>query len=262
MSKINKLSEHRPKLKFPSNKNFGYYLAGLIDGDGSIDKNFNKITIAFNSRDIDFAFKLRTYIGYGKVSYRPSVTYVITHPKGLKKIIELIYGKLQIKRKINSLDNLMKRLNYENNIKINNELDILNTSYLAGLIDADGSLRIRIIERLRNNNKKSIEIRLGLRISLMDKDENLLKLIHKTIGGSLLKRFHAKSRSFSITYDTVSFKRMFIILKYLDKYSLQTKQYLRYIFVRKAYLLIQNSEHLKEDGLIKLRKYKKMLNNI
>ena len=32
----NKLSIHRPRHKFPNDLEIGYYLAGLIDGDGYI----------------------------------------------------------------------------------------------------------------------------------------------------------------------------------------------------------------------------------
>lgn len=263
MNKLNKLSIHRPRVKFPTKKEFAYYLAGVIDGDGSIDKIFNKITIAFNIKDIDFAKSLRTKIGYGKVSVRArnSATYVVTHPKGLEIISKEIYGKLQIEHKINSLENLMNRLNIEKNKNLNIKLDVLllKTAYLAGLIDTDGSLGMNILDRIRNG-KIQTEVRLWLRIEL--KEDKILRLIHNVIGGNLYVRFHSKSKSFSTIYDTVSFERMFIILNYLDKYSLQSKQYQRYIFIRKAYLIIQNSHHLTEEGIIKLRKLKKLLNNL
>lgn len=260
MNKLQKLSVHRPHVKFPCGVQFGYYLAGVIDGDGSIDTQFNKITIAFNWKDIDFAISLRTHIGFGKVSKRArnSVTYVITHPLGLKKICLAINGKLQIKHKINSLENLMERLNIEKNLN-ESKLDLLNSAYLAGLIDTDGSLGISILNR---RDKIKPEVRLRLRISLKKETANILELIHNRIGGNLSERFHPVSKTFSITYDSVSFERIFIILNYLDKYSLQSKHYIRYILVRKAYLLIQNSEHLTEEGLKKCWKYKEMLNNL
>jgi len=258
MNKLQKLSVHRPHVKFPCGVQFGYYLAGVIDGNGSIDTQFNKISIVFNIKDIDFAISLRTHIGYGKVGKRAinSVTYVLTHPLGLKKICLLIYGKLQIKHKINSLENLMERLNIEKNLN-ESKLDLLNSAYLAGLIDTDGSLGISIL-----NRRGKPEVRLWLRISLKKEATNILELIHNSIGGNVSERFHRDSKIFSLTYDSVSFERMFFILNYLDKYSLQSKQYIRYIFIRKAYLLIQNSEHLTEEGLKKCRKYREMLNKL
>lgn len=177
-----KLSVHRPKHQFISKKEFGYYLAGVIDGDGSISKDYNKISITFHKDDISFALRLRSYIGYGKVSKssRNSVTYIITHTIGLIYISNLIYGKLMFKSKINNLNLLIERLSEKSNLdsnnthlgickkiftdpvtpstydsitnmEISNTMKIFKTSYLAGLIDTDGSLRVRVLNRKNSN---------------------------------------------------------------------------------------------------------------
>ena len=268
----NKLSVHRPKHQFISEKDFGYYLAGVIDGDGSISKNVNKITICFHKDDISFALNLRTRIGYGKVSKRArnSVTYVVTHTTGLINILKLIYGKLLVESKINNLDLLLDRLNEKLNVEscfislkkpLNNSV-LFETAYLAGLIDTDGSLRVRVLNRKRKSGNFIKEVRLGLRIDLNIKDRNILDMIYKEIGGCLTKRYHVKSDTWSVSYDTVSFTRIFIILKYLDQYHLQSKQYLRYTIVRKAFLLVQEKSHLTLLGMGKIERYLKTLHNI
>jgi hypothetical protein len=282
----NKLSVHRPKHQFISKKQFGYYLAGVIDGDGSISKDSNKITITFHKEDISFALKLRSYIGYGKVSTRNSVsiTYVITHTIGLIQISNLIYGKLMFKSKISNLNLLIERLSQKLNssstillpmnictklfktwdssknlFKCTEVNQLFKTGYLAGLIDTDGSLRVRVLNRKRKSVK---EVRLGLRIELKDKDRYVLDLIYKEIGGNLYERYHTKSNTRSLCYDTVSFDRIHIILNYLDKFHLQSKEYLRYTIVRKAYLLIQDKKHLTPYGMEKIEKYLKTITNI
>ena len=46
------LSIHHPKHRKPSSdKDFGYYLAGLIEGDGDFNKQ-NQLIIAFHEKDI------------------------------------------------------------------------------------------------------------------------------------------------------------------------------------------------------------------
>jgi single-stranded DNA-specific DHH superfamily exonuclease len=52
----------RPK----SEEDFGYYLAGLIEGDGYIGKR--SIEIAFHINDISLAYYIKKRIGYGNVT--------------------------------------------------------------------------------------------------------------------------------------------------------------------------------------------------
>jgi hypothetical protein len=59
--------EHLKKHNRPSNDNdFGYYLAGLIEGDGYIGKR--SIEIAFHIDDISLAYYIKERIGYGNVT--------------------------------------------------------------------------------------------------------------------------------------------------------------------------------------------------
>jgi len=95
----------------PSNdEDFGYYLAGLIEGNGLINSS-EFIEIAFHEKDISLAYYIKKRIGYGKVIIKEnnSVKYLVGN-KGLEKLIHLVNGKFLSQSKINQLiEN-----NYEN----------------------------------------------------------------------------------------------------------------------------------------------------
>jgi Cytochrome C and Quinol oxidase polypeptide I len=65
--RVKLISDHVPKhLKPLNNEQLGYYLAGLIDGDGHFSKAL-QLVIAFNSSDAFLAYNLKERIGYGNV---------------------------------------------------------------------------------------------------------------------------------------------------------------------------------------------------
>ena len=81
-------------------QNLGYYLAGLIEGDGYINltkRNQVIIGITFNSKDRRLAEKLLSYLGQGSILTRKSNSVemrfgaVVT----IKKIVALINGKFR-----------------------------------------------------------------------------------------------------------------------------------------------------------------------
>ena len=55
--KVNIISNHIPKHKKPvSDDEFGFYLAGLIEGDGYINKKVISINIVFHELDVSLAY--------------------------------------------------------------------------------------------------------------------------------------------------------------------------------------------------------------
>ncbi len=95
-------SEHRFKHRYPSNnEEWGFYLAGLIDADGSftnVSKTQPKLTIAFHMNDISLAYKIRQFLRFGtiaKIKNKKAYTYVLTNRFGFLRLLPLLYGKLQ-----------------------------------------------------------------------------------------------------------------------------------------------------------------------
>jgi len=280
---IPKLSIHRPDHKYPDANQIGYYLAGLIDGAGWISKGGDqpKIVIAFHKKDIHVGYYLKSFFGGGTVKThltKQSAVLTFTNRLILIKICTLIHNKLKFLEKINRLNSLIIQLDlgeiltpsiYTSKISIDNH-------YLAGLIDSDGCLTIRLLNRINRDKVTGagsvkrfppLEVRLYLRIELNLKDgEDIINNFKSIFGGHVSPpRKHIDrggvhtapnnlSLSHSLSYTSVSFKNMYKILCYLDKYHLNCK-YLEYTYLRKAYLLVQDKKHLEEGGLNLIKEY-------
>jgi hypothetical protein len=106
MENIKAISVHNSKHLKPRNDNeFGHYLAGLIDSIGHFSSK-HELVIQFSLSDISLAYYIKKRLGYGKVKQIRDVCILIVSKKeGLKKIIELINGKLRTVDKYNQVTN-------------------------------------------------------------------------------------------------------------------------------------------------------------
>jgi hypothetical protein len=253
------LSAHRPKHK-PLQPNdttqFGFFLAGLIDSDGHINKQ-PQLVIAFHSFEVRCAYWIKSMIGYGsvrKVKAKQAYTYVLTHRDGLRKVAELVHNKLRHPSKI---DQYNKRLaqSYELKHTSFQPLPILSNHWLAGFIFGDGSFAIRV---LLQRGKASIEgnasffsrilrpvpeVRLECKVD--QKYKTLLEPIQEAIGGYIGHR----KRLDTYYYSTVSFRSASKLLHYLDQYQLIGLKYTQYVLWRRAFLIIQEKRHLSPNGV-------------
>ena len=132
-------------------KNLGYYLAGLIEGDGYINltkRNQVIIGITFNLKDKPLAEKLLTYIGQGSILKRSNkgVELRFGAVVSIKRIVALINGKFRTP-KIDQLHQLIDWLNKNHSTDLKklplDNSSLNNNSWLAGFIDADGCFYIR-----------------------------------------------------------------------------------------------------------------------
>ena len=91
--KVKPLSFHVPThLKPNSDRDFGHYLAGLIDGDGHFSSK-QQLVIVFHSLDVSLAYFLKKHLGYGsirKVKDKNAFILIIASRKGIEKVINLI----------------------------------------------------------------------------------------------------------------------------------------------------------------------------
>ena len=134
------------------------------------------------------------------------------------------------------------------NFTINSDLD-LNNYWLAGFSDAFASFQIKLITR---NNKT--EVRLNFQIDQKKKD--LLFLIKNFVGGNIGFR---KSQD-TYYFNSTSFGAAKKVIKYFDQFNLLSSKYINYLKWRKAYIIIQNKDHLNEKGLKKIVRLKKTMN--
>ena len=243
-----RISDHLPKHKRPYNdEEFGYYLAGLIEGDGYFGEH--RFEIAFHIDDTFLAYYIKKRIGYGsvlKLKGKNSVRYVLRHSEGLKKVIKLTNGKFLYNAKINQL--LKNKYDTKFNITIlpSSTFDITTNYWLSGFADADGCFLIQLAKS--PSHKVGYGVRLEFKIK--QKNNKALSLIQKYLGGNC----YYLNKDDIYYYNSTNFKVAKSVIEYFDKFQLNSSKYVKYLKWRKVYRLIQNKEHLTDKGLDKIRK--------
>ena len=255
------ISIHVPKhLKPLNDEQFGYYLAGLIDGDGHFSSK-QQLIIAFHSLDASLAYNIKERLGYGsvkKVKNKNAILFIISSKEGIKKVLNLINGKIRTENKFNQiLDNLLNHPRYIDikkdqdqgaspkiDFKLNKDKNLKN-HWLAGFSDADASFQIKIL-----NRDNRVEVRLNYQID--QKKSNTLALIKDYLGGNIGYR---KDQD-SYYYGSTSFGSAKKVINYFDHFHLQSSKHVNYLKWRKAYILIQNKNYLNKDGLEKIIRLK------
>ena len=242
---VKPVSVHVPKhLKPVSDDQFGHYLAGLIDGDGHFSSK-QQLVIVFHSLDVSLAYYIKERLGFGsikKVKDKNAFLLVIAARKGLEKVINLINGKIRTETKFNQItNNILNHDNYAElkktiSLKLNTNKDLKN-HWLAGFSDADASFQIKVLNR---SNK--VEVRLNFQID--QKKDIILLLIKDFLGGNIGYR---KSQD-TYYYGSTSFGSAKNVINYFDYFHLLSSKHTNYLKWRKAYLIIQNKDHLNKDG--------------
>ena len=256
-SKIKLISVHVPTHLKPANDDqFGHYLAGLIDGDGHFSKQ-QQLVIIFNSLDVSLAYYIKKQIGFGnmrKVKNKKAFLLIIGSKKGLEKVINLINGKIRTKNKLDQIcNNILKHKHFvelKNKIKFKLNLDKdLKNYWLAGFSDADASFKIKLL-----NHTNRTEVRLNFQID--QKKIDTLILIKNFLGGNIGYRKNQDT----YYYGSTSFGSAKNVVDYFNSFHLLSSKYISYLKWRKAYIIIQNNDHLKNEGLKKIVKLKNTIN--
>jgi len=89
--KLKNFYSYEYSFKTWTEKNFGHYLAGLIDADGNFSK-VPQLVIVFNELDASLAYYIKSRIGYGnvyKVKSKKAVIFVVGKLEGIKKFFSL-----------------------------------------------------------------------------------------------------------------------------------------------------------------------------
>lgn len=142
---------------------FGSYLAGLIEGDGTIivpkkqrytspkgKMNYASIQIIFNVKDFPLCQFIQKQIGHGTISKKKqSAAYILTinNLVGLIVVSDLINGKMrgpkyhQFELLVEYLTTKSKTLTIKP-MGINTS-SLLSDSWLSGFIEANGSFKVR-----------------------------------------------------------------------------------------------------------------------
>jgi hypothetical protein len=262
-----------------NNSNFSYYLAGLIEGDGTIvvpktersekgKLNYPSIQIAFNLKDLPLALLIQQNLGHGSLSRKKGVNaYILTinNLEGMILIVNLINGKLRTP-KIHSFWNLIDWLNNKN-IKLNiikkslNTSSLLDNSWLSGFIEADGHFNVR-------NTIKSTKPKVECKFELSQRQndhrghnnlfflEEIAKLLITSVKSIRMNTLHPQYR-----VRTTNIRANIVLENYLTAYPLFGSKYLDCIDWLKVLNLFKNGEHKNKKGIEKLNFIKLNMND-
>uniref|UniRef100_UPI0022FD95BF hypothetical protein n=1 Tax=Pseudofabraea citricarpa TaxID=1664388 RepID=UPI0022FD95BF len=262
---VKNISVHVPTHHKPAKSDeFSHYLAGLIDGNGEFNSK-QELVIKFNSSDASLAYYIKKRLGYGsvkkvkKVKGETAFLLVVSNIKAIEKVIDLINGKIRTSKIFTEInENILnkgsgsgsgsKSYLYGNNLnffKLNPDKDLKNY-WLAGFSDAKASFHIKaFIDRSK--------IELNFQINEIE-DENIL-YIKNSLGGKIEYKDTCQ-------YKTSSLGSTKKVIKYFDKFHLLSSKHVNYLKWRKAYLIIQENEHLSDEGLKKIIKRKNTINRL
>lgn len=241
------ISEHLPKHNSNLTDNdFGYFLAGLIEGDGWFGDN--QLHIIFAENDISLAYFIKSRIGHGhvyKIKDKKAVRYICKNKKGLSIILSLINGKLVSKPKYEQLikNNYAEKFNFSINLPSNKIT--LDNYWLAGFSQADGCFHICIAKS--KTHKTGLSVRLEF--SIKQNDGLPLKLLYDTLKMGNLSQY----TSGIWCYKSTGFKTAALLINYFDTFNLFSSKYVSYLKFRKVYIMITNGKHLENKGIIKIK---------
>lgn len=246
------LNIHKPKqMKPQSDQEFGFYLAGFIEGAGHFS-NKNQLIISFHIQDIRLAYYIKSRLGYGtvkKIKNKQAVSYVLSNQEGLLKVIGLINGKIRTPMKQNEIKT---NITYPLNKQPLDDSSLTNNYWLAGFCDADGSFQVKIIYR---EVRKLPEIRLSLQID--QKENYILEKILEEFGGSI--RYRKKADTYY--YSSISYGVAYKFISYFRAYHLMSFKYVNYLKWCKVYSYIEIREHLTNEGVNKIINQKKSMSS-
>jgi hypothetical protein len=246
-NKLPNISEHITKHKSNlTDLDFGYFLAGLIEGEGWF--GLNQLYIILSEKDISLAYLIKKRIGYGnvyKIKNKKAVKYICKNKKGLESILYLINGKLISTFKYEQLikHNYNKIFNCEilppsNNLSLDN-------NWLAGFTQANGCFHINITKSKNHNTGFSVK----LEFSIKQNDDIPLKLLYSKIKMGNLSQYSNGIWCYkSSGYNTAA-----LLLNYFDLFNLFGGKYVDYLKFRKIYRMITEGKHLEEKGIIKIK---------
>lgn len=251
---IQSISEHAPKAKKPYTKEqFGNFLAGLIDAGGHID-TLGYIRIVFNQKDVSVAYYIKKTIAYGsvkKMKGKAAYLFTCSHSKGIKIIGDLIRNKLKTISKIQQFNPRLVNKVGSQLTQFNSSAAVLTNHWLAGFIQGDGSLQIKVLYRQHRTDIRFV-------IQINQNNDTILKEIQSVFGGYIGYR---KSQN-TYYYSSVSLSNAVQFIQYLDHYQVMGSCLTIYWIWRKAYLRVQNKTHNTEKGLSEIINFQNRMSKL
>lgn len=242
---------------------FSHYLAGLIEGDGTIivpkherspkgKLYYPSIQIVFSKQNYLLCKYIQEKIGHGSISFKQDKkVYILTFNSfsSIITISNIINGKMR-GPKIHQFNKLINYINYKSNIQkiktISPDISPLDSNpWLTGFIEADGSFQIRTtISSKYPRIAISFEITQS-KITKYNYNTYYIMYIIAEFLESKVEKIRCNTNYPQYRVRTKSINTNDNIVKYLTKYPLKGTKYLDFKDWYKVFLLFKEKTHIK-----------------
>lgn len=264
---------------FKDNNNLGYYLAGLLEGDGHIslpslgDTTLNRVLnprIVFTSHKENlgmYAFIQSELGNIGRFQISGNVIrYIIGDMKGIIHFINLINGKLRTPKN-KRLNDTIKFINTKYSLSIAESL-LDNSNYqdnywFTGFTEADGHFGIKYVESKeksetrKRSTSESISLNFRLDQRAYDKPtstsmESFMNELASFLSCNLNSYKTAKDTEVLSLYVS-SVNNIKFLIDYFNKYPLIGNKLNDFKKWEIVYNMIISKEHLSTEGRLKIK---------
>jgi len=268
---------------FTNNNNLGYYLAGLLEGDGSISlpslggacaSSLNRVLnprIVFTSHInnigmYSFIQSELGNIGRFQKSGENILRYIIGDKESIILFINLVHGKLRTPKnqRFNDLINFMNN-KYDLNISesLLDNSSFTDNSWFSGFSEADGHFGIKYVEsKPKSETRKrsvseniSLKFRLDQRLydkatstSMKPFMENLALFLNAN-----LKTYKNNTNSEVLSVSIQSINNVSFLIDYFNKFPLIGDKLTDFKKWEIVYNMILLKQHLTEQGRLKIK---------
>lgn len=261
-----------------TNKEYlGYYLAGLLEGDGHLslpsigNTTLNRILnprIVFTSHVNNlgmYAFIQSELGNIGRFQLSGNtIRYIIGDIKGILYFIDLIHGKLRTPKN-KRLNDVIEFLNAKYSLSISQSLldksSFKDNSWFTGFTEADGHFGIRYRERLEKSDtrkrSRSESISLLFRLDQRAFDESTSTCM-KPFMNDLALFLSCNVNSYTVKNKEVlslhasAIDNLKLIIDYFNKYPLMGNKLNDFKKWEIVYNMIKSKEHLTAEGRLKV----------
>lgn len=264
---------------FTDKDNLGYYLAGLLEGDGHIslpslgNTTLNRILnprIVFTSHKENlgmYAFIQSELGNIGRFQISGNVIrYIIGDIKGIIHFINLIHGKLRTPKN-KRLNDTIKFINTKYSLNIAESLldksNFLNNYWFTGFTEADGHFGIKYVESKEKSEtrKRSVSENISLKFRLdqraYDKSTSTsMEPIMSELASFLscnLKSYTTAKNSVGLSLSVSSVNNIKSLVDYFNKYPLIGNKLNDFKKWEIVYNMIILKEHLSVEGRLKIK---------